>query len=285
MRQVQVFWTKLKKTSYEAQVDECGKENLYVGNGYEYEVTKPAVLHIVTQGTGTFTVNQTTYPLKKGDVFLLLKGMHVKYQATGDTPWHYMWVGFSGTHAINFITRTSLSDEYVLVNQNTDTLFKLIFKICILANSHTSEDTHDILLKIRLFELLYFLTQQNQKEIIIPNQREATDLKEALEYFNENFRNRETTVDNAARIAKMSRSQLYKRLKKQFSASPSRYLMDLRMAYAAEQLKFTNKSVETISCELHFSDSLGFSKSFSKYFNTPPSHYRKMYKARKNATD
>ncbi|MCP6559537.1 AraC family ligand binding domain-containing protein, partial [Klebsiella pneumoniae] len=48
-------------------VDECGKENLYVGNGYEYEVTKPAVLHIVTQGTGTFTVNDTTYHLKKAD--------------------------------------------------------------------------------------------------------------------------------------------------------------------------------------------------------------------------
>lgn len=281
VRQVQVFWTKLKKTSYEAQVDECGKENLYVGNGYEYEVTKPAVLHIVTQGTGTFTVNDTTYHLKKGDVFLLLKGMHVKYHATGETPWHYMWVGFSGTHAISFITRTSLSDEFVLLNQNTETLFKLIFKICILANSHTPEDTHDILLKIRLFELLYFLTQQNQKEIVIPDQREATDLKDALEYFNDNFKSKDTTVDNAAQVANMSRSQLYKRFKKQFGASPSRYLTDLRMAFAAEQLKFTNKTVQAIADELNYDVSLAFSKAFSKYFNCPPTQYRKNYKVRK----
>ncbi|MHD0396831.1 AraC family transcriptional regulator [Staphylococcus simulans] len=279
---MQVFWTKLRKTSYEAQVDECGKENLYVGNGYEYEVTKPAVLHIVTQGTGTFTVNDTTYHLKKGDVFLLLKGMHVKYYATGETPWHYMWVGFSGTHAINFITRTSLSEQWVLLNQNTETLFKLIFKICILANSHTSEDTHDILLKIRLFELFYFLTQQNKKEIIIPNQRAATDLKDALEYFNDNFKKSETTVDHAAQIANMSRSQLYKRFKKQFSASPSRYLKDLRMAFAAEQLKFTNKSIKAIAEELNYDEPLSFSKAFTKYFKCSPKHYRKNFKERQN---
>ncbi|MGN5884097.1 AraC family transcriptional regulator [Staphylococcus simulans] len=271
---MQVFWTKFKKLSYEAQVDECGMEKLYAGNGFEYTVTKPAVLHIVTQGRGTFIVDGSTYYLKEGDIFLLLKGMEVKYYSSGKIPWHYMWVGFSGSHALNYLNRSTLADDYVDQNHDTSDLFKLIFRICVLANSIITEESHDILLNQHLLELLYLLTQRYPKAIEVPEQLASQDLKVALEYFNNNFKSQRTTVDQAAKLANVSRSKLFKLFTKHFGVSPSKYLKELRMGYATHELTFTNKPIYEIASELDYAQSVPFTKAFTAHFNLSPSAYR-----------
>jgi Uncharacterized conserved protein, contains double-stranded beta-helix domain len=55
------------------------------------------VLHYILDGQGTFSsANRPAVSLKQGDVFLLPKDVPCFYQADGEHPWTYLWIGFAG---------------------------------------------------------------------------------------------------------------------------------------------------------------------------------------------
>ncbi|WP_410747563.1 AraC family ligand binding domain-containing protein [Clostridium neonatale] len=92
---MQILWKKYKITNFEMNLDECGIEQCTPGIKYNYEVVKNSVIHYISEGEGTFKINNQIFDLKKGDGFILFKGMNVEYTASIDNPWKYYWVGFS----------------------------------------------------------------------------------------------------------------------------------------------------------------------------------------------
>ena len=64
---------KFQKKHIDANLVECGIEVGVPNVGYQYTVIKDAVLHIVTNGEGTFKCQDVEHHLKEGDIFLLKK--------------------------------------------------------------------------------------------------------------------------------------------------------------------------------------------------------------------
>ena len=52
--------------------------------------------------------------LKKGDIFILPKGVPCFYQADGQDPWKYFWIGISGTKIKTMLAGSELSKKRYL---------------------------------------------------------------------------------------------------------------------------------------------------------------------------
>lgn len=270
---MQILWKKYIKENFEMNVDECGIEQGIPGLGYKYEVLKNAVIHYVTKGYGTFKFNGKVYTLKQGDIFILLKGMKVEYVASIDDPWEYYWIGFSGSNANEYLNRTSITNSYVANCEKNSKIPQIILNMCEISKTYNPSSSDDILLLKDLYSLLYTLIEEFPKPFDYKDKELHTYIQDALNFINSNYMN-SITVQEIADYVNLSRSYLYKMFIKNLGISPQRYLINLRMYKATLLLKGTKLPIGEVASRVGYSDSLLFSKTFSKHFSMSPLNYR-----------
>ncbi|XZK30725.1 AraC family transcriptional regulator [Clostridium perfringens] len=270
---MQILWKKYVKENFEMNVDECGIEQGIPGLGYNYEVLKNAVIHYVTKGYGTFKFNGKVYNLKQGDIFILLKGMQVEYVASIDDPWEYYWIGFSGSNANEYLNRTSITDSCVANCEENSKIPQIILNMCEISKTYNPSRSDDILLLKELYSLLYALIEEFPKPFEYKDKELHTYIQDALNFINSNYMH-SITVQEIADYVNLSRSYLYKMFIKNLGISPQRYLINLRMYKATLLLKGTKLPIGEVASSVGYSDSLLFSKTFSKHFSISPLNYR-----------
>ncbi|MDC4243919.1 AraC family transcriptional regulator [Clostridium perfringens] len=270
---MQILWKKYVKENFEMNVDECGIEQGIPGLGYNYEVLKNAVIHYVTKGYGTFKFNGKVYNLKQGDIFILLKGMQVEYVASIDDPWEYYWIGFSGSNANEYLNRTSITNSCVANCKENSKIPQIILNMCEISKTYNPSSSDDILLLKELYSLLYALIEEFPKPFEYKDKELHTYIQDALNFINSNYMH-SITVQEIADYVNLSRSYLYKMFIKNLGISPQRYLINLRMYKATILLKSTKLPIGEVANSVGYSDSLLFSKTFSKHFSMSPLNYR-----------
>ena len=270
---MQILWKKYVKENFEMNVDECGIEQGIPGLGYNYEVLKNAVIHYVTKGYGTFKFNGKVYNLKQGDIFILLKGMQVEYVASIDDPWEYYWIGFSGSNANEYLNRTSITNSCVANCKENSKIQQIILNMCEISKTYNPSSSDDILLLKELYSLLYALIEEFPKPFEYKDKELHTYIQDALNFINSNYMH-SITVQEIADYVNLSRSYLYKMFIKNLGISPQRYLINLRMYKATLLLKGTKFPIGEVANSVGYSDSLLFSKTFSKHFSMSPLNYR-----------
>lgn len=270
---MQILCKKYVKENFEMNVDECGIEQGIPGLGYNYEVLKNAVIHYVTKGYGTFKFNGKVFNLKQGDIFILLKGMQVEYVASIDDPWEYYWIGFSGSNANEYLNRTSITNSCVANCEENSKIPQIILNMCEISKTYNPSKSDDILLLKELYSLLYALIEEFPKPFEYKDKELHTYIQDALNFINSNYMH-SITVQEIADYVNLSRSYLYKMFIKNLGISPQRYLINLRMYKATLLLKSTKLPIGEVASSVGYSDSLLFSKTFSKHFSMSPLNYR-----------
>lgn len=270
---MQMLWKKYTKESFEMNLDECGIEQGIPGFGYKYEVLKNAVMHYVSKGKGTFKVNNKIFNLKQGDIFIILKGMNVEYMASMDDPWEYYWIGFSGSNSIEYLNRTSIIDSYVVTCTEDSKIPNIILNMCDISKNYNPSSSDDIVLLRELYSLLCTFIKEFPKEFEYKDKELHTYIQDAINFINSNYMN-SITVNEIANHVNLSRSYLYKMFIKNLKVSPQKYLINLRMYKATLLLKNTKLPIGEVANKVGYTDSLLFSKTFSKYFSVSPLNYR-----------
>lgn len=82
------------------------------------------------------------------------------------------------------------------------------------------------------------------------------------------------SIEQLAFICNMSLSTFKREFKKQFAASPAKYIKNKRLNHAAGLLINSDDLVSNIAYESGFQDVTSFTASFSKKFGSSPSQYR-----------
>lgn len=270
---MQILWKKYTKENFEMNLDECGIEQGIPGFGYKYEVLKNAVIHYVSKGKGTFKVNNKIFNLKQGDMFIILKGMNVEYMASMDDPWEYYWIGFSGSNSIEYLNRTSIIDSYAVTCKEDSKIPSIILNMCEISKNYNPSSSDDVVLLRELYSLLYTFIKEFPKEFEYKDKELHTYIQEAINFINSNYMN-SITINEVANHVNLSRSYLYKMFIKNLKVSPQKYLINLRMYKATLLLKNTKFPIGEVANKVGYSDSLLFSKTFSKYFSMSPLNYR-----------
>lgn len=270
---MQVLWKKFQKKLIDANLAECGIEIGVPNVGYNYTVFQKSVLHIVTQGEGTFSYAGETYHLTAGDIFLLERGMEVEYKPSFSNPWTYYWVGMNGKQILNYLSRCSIVDSHVILGQDTTDIKNIIQLICKLSQIIESNNSNDILIMQYLYQLVYTLQDKFPKNFSVQVDIVNEDIQHAVDFINTNYQ-KHITVEDVAKSVNITRSHLYKLFKKNLGCSPKEYLTYIRMYHASQLLIQTSTIISDISRQVGYKDPLLFSKNFTKHFEISASEYR-----------
>ncbi len=81
-------------------------------------------------------------------------------------------------------------------------------------------------------------------------------------------------VNELARRAKMSENSFLRHFRRTTGSSPYQYLMHLRYSRAAQLLESTDLPIDEICGIVGVNDRFHFSRTFKRFFGTPPARYR-----------
>jgi len=246
-------------------------------------------LIFITNGGGRHWIDGDTYPVSAGDVFLI----------QGNTEHYFLERHNLGMYNImfdDFYLKTHLHSLRSMPGFNAFFLFEpkyrrshkfrsrlhigpdSLFQATAMLRQMETENAaaaqgFDLVLLAKVLEIFVFLSREYSKEKH-PMARSLVRLGEVISRL-ENEYLRRWTVAELAKIAAMAPSTLLPVFRKATGRSPIEYLLDVRLARAAERLLKTDDPISEVASGCGFPDSNYFSRCFRRRYNCSPREYRK----------
>lgn len=261
-------------------------------------------LNIVMSGNGKHYVNDATFYITNGDVFIMPPKISHGYTFNSEN--------YSIFHLLfhkDFFRKyeaclNELAGYHILFNidpiiRNKDNLINSFLHINISENYNL----------IRIFHELAALekedknnTEQKKENLTLyviakicdmigeekssykDGKRYLFDLLKSVEYIHTNY-GEKIELQTLYTISCMSRSSYIRYFKQLFNCPPLVYIQNYRLRQAKSMLKHTNHSLTSIANDCGFCDSAHFSRLFKQKYQMSPSHYREMLaQNKKNST-
>ncbi len=226
------------------------------------------LLHYIVKGRGTFSLGDKKYTLSGGDVFFIRPGEVVYYEADGEDPWHYIWIGLSGLTAGQIFDTLSGSRPVLHVGRR-EALFPLLQDFAKTGSCRTAAERYARLGK--LYTILSLLVPEGQGATPRPSGRIYAE--EAAMYICSHL-DRRISISHLASKISIDRSYLCAVFKKYMGLSPQQYAIDVKMKSAALMLRQTDAPISQIAAAVGYDDPLLFSRIFKEKVGKPPKAYR-----------
>ncbi len=259
----------------------CGYHECPPGHSWGPKMRPQYHMHFVINGCGTLEINNKTYHLSAGDIFLLPPNTVSHYYADQADPWHYAFTCFVGTQAERYLQKAGFTDEAIVRKCNIAVEH---FTSCIdeMLDAHQLTVTNELKRAAALYKLFALLTESNvssdsRKNAASYDYPSSSYLDHALQYIHFNFE-KNISITDIADFVGITRSYLFQIFKQNMDTSPKDYLMRYRMEHAKELLKTTDTPIKDIASSVGYHDPFTFSKMFSNTVGMPPTEYRKEYK-------
>ena len=104
--------------SDQLQLANVGRSDTLSGHKYGPAVRPYYLIHYILAGSGTFKTDQSIYKLHAGQGFLIEPGQETTYIADKNTPWSYVWIGFSGNFADQLMQQIPLNQREPIFSLN-----------------------------------------------------------------------------------------------------------------------------------------------------------------------
>ncbi len=134
------------------------------------------------------------------------------------------------------------------------------------ANNSLRQELKYSLLNVHIYQRI------DQKELI---PEDIKLVKQLIELIDQNLSSASISVSHLAEEMGMSRIQLYRKIKDVLGISPSVFINEYRMKYAAELLKKNVGNISEVAYAVGFKNPAHFSESFKKHFQYSPLEYKK----------
>ena len=219
------------------------------------------------------------YPLEAGCGFLIEPGQMSFYQADEKDPWMYIWVGFAGKRAEEYVKSMGISPRHpVFHSEQSDELYSIVRDMM----DHNTVGVANELRRNGLLHIFLSVVAQSMPE----ERREETDranqyVRRAVEFIQRNYCNPIRVTDVADYVC-VNRSYLYTLFQKSLGMSPQQFLAAYRLTKAAEMLMVPHLPVESIALSCGYQDPLVFSKAFRQMKGVSPTMYRKQIQQDEN---
>lgn len=249
----------------------CGYGRCEPGHSFGPAVRPNYILHFILEGKGTYQVGSTTYHLEAEQGFLIPPRVQTYYEADVREPWSYMWIGFDGKNAEEYLRDIGLGSRQLICRCSRIRELREIVMQMMEHNTCTVSDQY--YLQSSLYRIFSVLAAEQAAALPHIQSGENFYVKRAISFIQNNFAN-PIRVTAIADYVCINRSYLYTLFRKYLGVSPQEYLTNYRITQAAELLVTTELSVATIARSCGYEDALVFSKSFKARMGVPPSVYR-----------
>lgn len=253
----------------------CGIAECYRNHGFGPAVRPNYIIHYITSGKGIYRVGDRKYELREGQGFLIEPEVLTYYKADEEDPWSYIWIGFSGDMAEEYLERIGLNSNHLTFQCSKKNELNSI------VGEMLKHKTISVTDQFKLQSLLYdFFSILGEDAHIDPLTREAEDnayIQEAIAFVRNHYFLGITVQDIANHIC-VNRSYLYKLFEENLQMSPKDFLTQFRISRSKEILAGSELSIESVAMSCGYKDALVYSKAFKKQMGLPPSMYRRVHK-------
>ena len=247
-------------------IHQCGTEKCQNGHSYGPAMREHYLIHCIFTGKGRFYDGLRNYDLRKGQGFLILPGIISLYQADMQEPWHYGWVGFSGSDAGHILRLCGISREYPVF----DITDNRAMEECIyLLSGQYGTGGNSLEATSSLFKFFSLIKGADNRK-----SQGAGILDRATDYIHKNY-SYHLTIPAIASYSGVTRSQLFRVFKQNIGMSTQEYIITVRLQNAVRLMRTTNLSVTEILFSCGFSDASHFSRQFKLRYGSTPSAYMK----------
>lgn len=271
--------SELKETQ-ELCLTVCGIEKCLPDKSFGPAIRNDYHVHVILKGKGYFVVNDRTYTLTRGQIFVVFPDIETYYYADPDDPWHYTWVSFGGTKASFYLEKSGITAAHPVRDTFAEPERYLAFTEGIL-NYHTLTASSELARMAYLYEFLQLLSSSYTEHLAASHQKFTLDyssdvyFQAAKKYIEDHAAN--VKIAEVADYIGISRYYLSHLFSDKLKMSPKEYLMNCRMEQAVHALRFTSSSINDIALSCGYENPLIFSKAFKKRFGMSPRSYRKAF--------
>lgn len=253
------YYLITNKKLHDINPRECGTEDCSPGYRVGSIAREYFLLHYVFSGKGIYTTGGKAYPVSKGQIFIIHPHEIVSYAADEEDPWNYCWVGFESR-----IPMPEISENHLLTLPSAEHIFAA------LRAAETSVIEKEYYICAKVYELLSLLEQPKNTGHTLSYQ----NVMKAKAYIDANYVN-PITVETLAGSLGINRSYLSTSFKKEIGKSPQQYLVDVRLAKAAELMTDQGYSASAAALSSGYADIFNFSKMFKRKYGLSPTAYAK----------
>lgn len=257
------------------------RQYIYEVGGYRYNWHKDIEIMLVLSGEVEVCVEGNIYNLEDGDLIVINSNIgHASLKKKSNSVVMVLHINpiffdlFCNEHDIikfncNTVDRNkndlefkkmrkTLSDMmFSMLNNNTQGKFESLSHLSSLSNN--------------LFK--YFYSPEKNNSNLVKYKKHHDRLKIAIDYIEENYRNK-ISLDDIANLINYNSSYTSSFFKIYVGVNFYEYLLRVRLQSAIIELATTNKTIYNIALDNGFSDVKAFNASFKKNFNKSPNEYR-----------
>lgn len=228
----------------------------------------------VVAGSGELNVNGRSFPLAKGDCFFIDCRVSHYYKSSEADPWELMWVHFNGATSRNYYDYFLGQSENVFRPAFFDKVVSAINDI-IAINDSKKPDAEILTSKLIVDLLTLALT------VTSSTSQYDTALKQKLaavnSYIEDHF-SEDLSLEKLSSEFYISKFYLTREYKKIYGKTIFQHIINCRINYGKQLLRFSDKSVEEITHLCGFNDQSYFARQFKKAENLTCFAYRKMWR-------
>jgi len=268
------------KNEGELMLNFCGYSKTEPLHSFGPAVRPHYIIHFIISGKGNYYVNGRHYSLSEGQGFLIEPDVQTFYESDEKEPWSYIWVGFSGSKAGKYLNETGISSDFpVFSSEHGERLKKYVFDM--IKHSHLSVSD-----ELRQTGMLYlFLSAIAESSYSAGKTPAYTDniyIQKAVEFI-QNHYCEPVKVNDIADYICINRSYLSTLFQKYIGMPPMHYLKIFRLTKAAEMLRLTELTIESIAFSCGYSDTAVFARAFRQFKGMPPGQFRKYSREKMNS--
>ena len=238
------------------------------------------VIHYILEGEGVYHVDDQNFRLHAGQGFIIEPNILTFYQASQAHPWSYVWVGFSGPRAPEYLSYLGFNHNHLIFKSSESQRIRdLVFQML---RSNQNSPKNEFYLHGLFFEFFSCLIDENapRQQEDLSHDRETTNryLREAIAYIQQHFDQGLRVSDLADHVA-VSRGYLYQIFNETLGMSPKQYLTNFCMTRATELLTLDDEPVEVVAKKCGYPNPVAFSALFRKRMGQSPTQYRNQLSA------
>ena len=216
------------------------------------------LFHYIIEGRGIFVIDGQTHHLGAGDMFVIPPDKITYYEADGENPWNYTWIGFTSTLELPFL----MENHYFHLPAVSEIFFDM-------KRFRNYENGRSAFLCGHIYEILSIILENDKKN--------SQYVERAINYIRIKYMN-PISIDDIAKQLNISRNYLSNLFKQETGMSPKNYLTKIRLENAVSLMTKFNERPTVAAPAVGYPDFYHFSKIFKQHYGLSPRDYIRKYK-------
>lgn len=243
---------------------------------------------VITNGTGTASLNTRTTHIAAGDVLFINAGMVHSFRGEENDPLGFFALDF-GRELLSSYGNDDIQQKYISRQANGELIFRDHFRredpiwesihtpleeIHVLCTQNMEEN--ELLIKSDLLRIWHYLCRDSESTAFSLKKKDDEKvllIKQILQYIQGNYA-QNLTLSGLAEQFHMSEGQFCRFFKSQIRMTAIEYLNYYRIGVACDRLKEGPAPISDIALECGYNNISYFNRTFRRYMHCTPGEYR-----------